>query len=239
MSAARVLVIVEGSSDAEFAIKLFDRALVDEESWIEPDLLDSLRSFVLSDLDRPYVRWDKLREFVQDLDPRVKPRAVHGGFGGARGPDDVAARWARLAGVATDAHASLWLRDADQQPERAKALEREANEAACFVAWGCAVPMLEAWLLGCLAANEEAPNPTSQTPLPFDPIEQPHRLSATGGKHPAKQIASEFGLDDPVRRRDVLDAPLDALERCATEAGFPDFLGRIRQAAQLVARKPA
>ena len=74
--------------------------------------------------------------------------------------------------------------------------------------------MLEAWPLGCLAANDEAPNPASQTPLPFDPIEHPHRLSATGGKHPAKRIASEFGLYDLVRCRDVLDA----LGLCATES---------------------
>ena len=207
MTVARVLLIVEGATDHHVATMLFERALVESNEWIEPEFLDALREYVSPDGQVSYLAWRRVREFAQASDPKVRPRAVHGGFGAGKGPDRVAARWARIATRVSGATVGIWLRDADKQPERSDALRVESEGASCVVAWGCAVPMIEAWLIGCFAPRtEEETSRLRQlrSELGFDPVAVPHRLSPTGGSRPAKAVAAQLGLDERERREDVL-----------------------------------
>lgn len=239
MTVARVLLIVEGSTDAAAAQQLLDRALVESEDWVEPALLTSLREYVRPDGLSTFLPWTKVKSFAQEQDCRVRPQMVHGNFGGKHGPDAVQARWGRIATVASRADATVWLRDADNQPERAEPLVSVEADPPCPFAWGVAVPTIEAWLVGCFVpgtSQEEVSLTQLRMELPFDPVTKPERLSPTGGRHPAKKIAAQLGLDNPDRRAEALDGPLDRIRRCASNAGLPDFISRLEQVALAIVR---
>lgn len=239
MTVARILLIVEGSTDAALAQQLLDRALLETEDWVESELLATLREYLRPDGLEGFLPWTEVKSFAQNSDRRVNPRMVHGNFGGKHGPDAVQARWGRIATVVSRADAAVWLRDADRQPERAEPLRDVATEPPCPLAWGVPVPMIEAWLVGCFAPNtpqEQASLTELRRNLPFDPIAKPERLSPTGGKHPAKKVAAQLGLDNAPRRTDALRGPLDRLRSCAANAGLPDFIFRLEQVALAIVR---
>lgn len=66
MTAAKVLLIVEGRTDAAVAQQLLDRALIESEDWVEPELLTSLREYVRPDGLETFLPWREVKRFAQE-----------------------------------------------------------------------------------------------------------------------------------------------------------------------------
>lgn len=73
--------------------------------------------------------------------------------------------------------------------------------------------------------------------MSFGPISNPERLTATGGKHPAKKIAAQLHIDAD-RARECLQRTPDDLRTRATKCGLPEFIDELTNLVQAVYLRP-
>lgn len=233
---AYVLVVVcEADADRRTACGLADRVLCEEISWIEPESLDSHRSWRGLDAGHSYVKWNQVRNLS-----RQSGLKAHGHFDGRpAAPDAFATRKVllllRMADFNSDA--IVLIRDSDGDLDRWTGLEQARAEwkEPIPIILGLAHPKREAWVLaGFEAQNEEekACLLAARQSLGFDPCSRAHQLlaSETGALHDAKRVLAALTGGRAAREESCwMECRLEVLEARGGENGLAAYVREIRE----------
>jgi hypothetical protein len=228
-------IVCEAQADRDTACGLADRVLLEEVSWLEPELLDSCRQWRGRRSEEPFLKWASVRSEVQQLGLRL-----FGKFNGEPGAPDALAGRRALVLLATSERpldAVLLVRDSDGEPERRKGLEQARNDKPWpfLVILGVAEAKRECWVLAGFdprdAREAEQLNKT-ETRLSFHPVRAAHCLTARehGAKNDAKRALEELSRGDVDRQHACLvETPLKVLEERGQKTGLTDYLKEIRE----------
>ncbi len=227
-------VVCEAPADREAACGLADRVLLEEVSWLAPEMLDSCRRWRGLRSEEPYLRWASVRDEAKRVGLKI-----FGQFGGEPGQADaVMARRALLllAGAERRPDAVLLVRDGDAQRDR-QGLEqaRKHSRWPFEIIIGLADPKRECWVLaGFEPRNEDetARLEAEKQRLSFHPIREAHQLTARkhSAKKDAKVVLEELTQGDPERERACLEeTPLAVLEERGTRTGLTAYLKEVRE----------
>lgn len=225
--------LVEAPADAQTVRILVDRALQQAADWLTEELVEHQRAWRGLEPETSVSYWKDVRKLCNQYG--VRGVKVHGRFGDeSRAPDAYAARRALVLFEWLGMPDTVVLvRDADDQPERARGLTqaRELSGHPDRVAIGVANPEREAWHIAgfCPCAPEEhAALRAERQRLGFDPTERSHQLRGEG-KRSAKLALRALTHDDRDRERRCLTEPtLEMLSARGSGNGLADFLVEVR-----------
>jgi hypothetical protein len=226
-------VVCEARADRDTACGLADRVLLEEVSWLEPEMLDSSRQWT-GLRSEPFLEWKRAREEARRVGLKV-----FGQFNGESGqPDALMARRALLLFAAADRcpKAVLLIRDGDAQRDRA-GLEQARNDRRWpfEVIIGLAAPKRECWVLAGFEprnADEAERLRVERQRLSFDPVRDAHQLTARehGAKKDAKVALDALTQGDKERERACLEeTPLAVLEERGGKTGLAEYLKEVRE----------
>lgn len=223
-----ICLIVEARADAEAARCLVDRSIAEAVDWIDEALLGSYRAWTGIEPGTDFSAWTTVSNLAREH--RIQ---VLGHFDGKPGHPDSrsAAKALKLLAKFGFPDAVVFVRDADDQPERRAGLNQARSQTPDLpVVVGVAIPEREAWLLaGFIPTNddERARLTQSRKRLGFDPTQRPQELRGEG-KRSAKRALQELSLGDRTREADCLQTTaLDALRHSGSKCGLADFLDEI------------
>lgn len=229
----KIAVVYEAPADSALACCLADRVLVSEIDWLEVELLDSQREWVLS-LCGKNLLWRNIPELADELNIRL-----YGHFGSEPAePDAKAARRAIavIKRLEPAVAAIALVRDSDKQLRRQEGLAQAATaELKIPVVVGLAIPEREAWVLAGFDPADEAEQQRLQAERQrcgFDPREKSHLLMATSDNHAeksAKRVLASLVGGNPQREAMCWEsASLATLEVRGSENGLAAFLRDVR-----------
>ncbi len=233
-----VLVVCEAAADQRTGCALADRVLCHEISWLEPELLDSVRAWRGYAPATGFVAWREIPTLV-----RARGLKAHGHFGGSPGlPDARAARYALLLahGLEPRPRGVVLLRDLDDQPERRLGLEQaradyepRVSDPVSVIVIGVANTKRECWVLAAFQPHEDAERDTLaalRQQLGFDPTAAPELLTAKqeDALRSAKRVLHALLGDDPEREAACLEADLELLLERGVRCGLADYLRELR-----------
>lgn len=227
-------ILCEARADRDTACGLADRVLLEEVSWLEPEMLESCRQWVGLREDQPFLAWKHV-----DDEAKKAGLKVFGRFNGDPGaPDAFNARRALLlfAGAERRPAAVLLIRDGDAQRDRV-GLEQARNDKPWpfQVIIGLAHPKRECWVLaGFDPKNEDeaARLEDERTRLSFHPVRDAHQLTARehGAKKDAKRALDALTQGDLERECACLEeTPLSVLEERGEKTGLTEYLKEVRE----------
>jgi hypothetical protein len=229
-------VVCEARADRDTACGLADRVLLEEVSWLEPEMLDSVRRWRGIRPETPFLKWASVREECQ----RAGLKGFFGKFNGQPGqPDAYMARLALLllAASGQPPQAVLLVRDSDGDSRRRLGLEQARNDKPWpfEVVIGVAESKRECWVLA--GFNPRSPEETARLDalerrLSFHPVREAHRLDARehGAKNDAKSALEELTQGDEERERACLEeTPLAVLEERGGKTGLTEYLREVRE----------
>jgi hypothetical protein len=227
-------IVCESPADRETACGLADRVLLEEVSWLAPEMLDSCRHWRGSRSNTPYLRWGSVKEEF-----RSAGLVIFGGF--KDGPAEQDAFNARralllLSKAERRPDAVLLVRDGDAQRDR-KGLEqaRDYSPWPFKVIIGLAQAKRECWVLvGFEPRNGKEAEllEAEKQRLSFHPVRNAHQLTARehGAKKDAKVALDALTQGDPERERACLEeTPLAVLEERGTKTGLTAYLKEVRE----------
>lgn len=230
----RFVIVCESDADRRVAARLADRILLDSVEWLEPDLMDSNRSWIGVEGGHDFLKWTRAKDLGDRL--RVKP---HGHFSGIPGePDAMAARRALIVvmRLAPDSQAVLLIRDSDNDERKRLGLEQARSESTTrTVVIGVAHPKRECWLLASfepMSKNEEKLLTGLKKELGFNPIIDSHKLTAKteGSKKCAKTALARLCSNDVHRQESGIDTgALDTLRANGKHNGLCDYFDEVQQ----------
>jgi len=229
-------VVCEARADRDTACGLADRVLLEEVSWLEPEMLGSYRLWRGTRPEMPFLKWASVREECQ----RAGLKGIFGKFNGQPGqPDAYMARLALLllASSKKPPRAVLLVRDSDGDSRRRLGLEQARNDKPWPfpVVIGVAESKRECWVLAGFdpkSPQEAARLDMSERRLSFHPVRDAHRLDARehGAKKDAKVALEELTRGDMARERACLEeTPLPVLEERGGNIGLADYLKEVRE----------
>lgn len=233
----RILVVCEAPADFRIATDLADRILCERIDWLDESLLDTQRSWLDTEPERPFLRWQDLKHVTLASGKPPRPRSRFGGEPGA--PDaaaaDIALQYAAFLPPDRRPAAVLLIRDSDAEPTRLRGLTQasvhDPGHAWPFrIVIGLAHPKREAWILAGFEPrdpDEHARLKTLRTELGHDPCTHSHELTAStpGSKRDAKRVIDELMLKD--RDREALcwqKTPLARLDARGDVNGLRSYL---------------
>lgn len=231
---AFVLVVVcEADADRRTACGLADRVLCEEISWIEPELLETQRSWRGLDSGHSYVKWSQTGHLF-----RKSGLKAHGHFDGLPGaPDAFAARRVLLLLRRADftPDAVILIRDSDGDLARRTGLEQARAEwqEPIPIVLGLAHPKREAWVLAGFEPKDEEEKKrllTERQALGFDPSLRAHQLlaSETGALHDAKRVLANLTGGRVAREESCwMECHLEVLEERGVENGLTAYIQEV------------
>ena len=164
-----IIVIVESNADAQTAIKLAERVLVEKVDWLEHELLSNFFQWSGLDVGTEYSCWKNIKNIMHCARESglTIPKYLGHGKSGVLKADGAAAmkilNFIRLLQRKNNRPIKvvLLIRDLDNQPERREGIEQARAEhidrqPKVEIIIGAADRMREAWVLnGFIASNQE------------------------------------------------------------------------------------
>jgi hypothetical protein len=233
---AFVLVVVcEADADRQTACGLADRVLFQEVPWIEPESLDSHRSWRGLDAGHSYVKWSQTGNLF-----RKSGLKAHGHFDGRPGaPDAFAARRVLLLLRKADfvPDAVILIRDSDGDLDRLAGLEQARAEwkETTPIVLGLAHPKREAWVLAGFVPRDDEERQrllAARQALGFDPSLRAHLLLASeaGALHDAKRVLAALTGGQATREEICwMECGLEVLEERGVENGLAAYVREVRE----------
>lgn len=229
-------VVCEARADRDTACGLADRVLLEKVSWLDLEMLDSVRLWRGTRSETPFLKWASVREECQ----RAGLKGIFGKFSGQPGqPDAFMARLALLLLASSEQppKAVLLVRDSDGDSRRRLGLEQARDDRPWPfpVAIGVAEPKRECWVLAGFdprSPEETARLDASERRLSFHPVRDAHRLDARehGAKKDAKVALEALTQGDMERERACLEeTPLAVLEERGEKTGLTQYLKEVRE----------
>ncbi|MCY2962348.1 MAG: hypothetical protein NT069_01635 [Planctomycetota bacterium] len=233
----RIAIVCEANADFVLASCLADRLFQDRIQWIEPEYLDSIRTWVGGDPNPAsrFLSWREVAEKARELNIKV-----HGTFQGASGEPDAQAG-ARALRILKRIHADLkgviLMRDSDNDLRRRQGLRqaRTTHGTSLAVVVGVAHTKRECWVLAGfvpVTPDEDRQLLEEKKRLGFDPTVHSHQLTA---KHDprndlrsAKRVLASLTGNDRTRESECWQAtPLSKLRDQGDSSGLKEFLNEI------------
>jgi hypothetical protein len=229
-----IAVVTEARADFITATELADRVLLEEISWLEPDLLFTQRQWVNEERPDQHLYWSSISRRARELGIRA-----HGHFNHQPGmPDARAARLAILYILRqfTDVDAIVLIRDQDDQAERRVGLEqaRNGDKSGKTVVIGVAKCERESWVLCGFEPQDHQEQQIldlERKKLGMNPCLRSHELHA--GKNdqairsPKRVLAA---LTDGHWEREAKcwrETPLQTLRNQGEDNGLTEFLDEV------------
>lgn len=230
---ARLVVVCEAAADQRTACTITDRVLCAQSTWLDGEILDSVRIWSGLTPESSYVAWTAVKNEADRRGIRA-----HGFFDGEPGGLDArAGRRALLllARIEPNPAGVLLIRDSDNHPDRLKGLNQARDAARCCfaVVVGVAHPKQECWLLAAFEPSsdrEQRRLDASKKELGFDPRISSHCLTAQNdtAKRSAKRVLAAFYSGDTSRAETGLtQLPLDALKSRGAHNGMNAYIAEI------------
>ena len=223
----RIAVVVEADADARTAKALADRVL--QVAGIDPEVARSWGE---------QLTWKGAKQRRRELG-----RKAHGKFNNEPGAPDAHATRSVLILLNLDSNppdAVLLIRDADKQAtgrrvglEQARVEHESKSHLRQAIVIGLAIPKREAWVLIGFAANgsvEVQAMESEQKRLGFNPVDHPHRLSASehGAGHDIKRCMESLGIDREREEECHQAGTLEEFEKRGRDTGLPEYFAEIR-----------
>lgn len=234
-----IAVVCEADADFRIATDLADRVCCETIKWLDPELVETLRTYRGESESEPFLRWKDIPGIAKRL--RIR---THGHFNSQPGNLDAAAtRRALHICMASDRPPTgvILVRDSDNQPReegmRQARDDFESKRGYNAIAMGVAHSKRECWVIAGFAprTNDESATVRDLTRgtagLGFDPIAHSERLTATdeSAKKSPKRILN--ALTGGNRQREVAcwkDTPLDTLRMRGQQNGLARYLTEVR-----------
>ncbi|MCA9980313.1 MAG: hypothetical protein KDD89_05760 [Anaerolineales bacterium] len=229
------VVIVENNADAQTAIQLAERVLIDQIDWLEQDILVHLYQWsgLLEQTDCSC--WKDIGRIFDQYErsgwKRPKPIGHYKG-NPLKADGTVAVKILHLVRHLQkdrQIRAVLFIRDIDKQPQRKLGLEQARDKylgrqlsSSLTIVIGTANRMREAWVLnGFFAADEDEENRLAEIigHIHFDPCVNSHRLHADSYDEPERQRNPKIVLEQ------LTNGNYEREQRCWTETD----LSRLRE----------
>lgn len=230
----KFLVIYEAPADFETATELADRVLLEKIDWLEPELMDTQRTWLGEESPGVRLTWKTIPTRAREAGIFVRGR-----FDGEPGlPDAKAARRAIAYSmhVFSDISAIVLIRDADDQIQRRDGLEQaRAANPNCRIVIGLAVCERESWVLSGFVpqdADEQARLREETQKLGKSPCEYPELLTAmkddTALRSPKRVLAALTGGDKDRERDCWRTTPLATLRSRGSKNRLLEFLEEVQ-----------
>lgn len=229
-----MVVVCEADADFRLASGLADRMLIEKVDWLEPEMIEHVRTFRGLASDVSFIVWTRIDDEARAL--RIK---VHGGF--RNEPTEIEAKMVRQAiltvrKVHGDDVALLLIRDEDRQERRA-GFEQARRYAAHpeRIVLGLARFTRECWVLAGFDPRNNHETQLLQdctTRLGFDPRTAAQRLSRkpTTDRRGVKQVVTELVADDWKREAACWEeSDLALLRSRGSDTGLADYLDEVEQ----------
>lgn len=223
--------VVEAPADGRTTTTIVDRCLLDRIDWLDAEHLDHLRSWRGIEQGTGFTEWTHAKRLA-----RVNRVTAPGFFNGDPGKEDARAARRALLLFAKFGMPDLvmFVRDADEKPERKDGLEQARNDTSASdrIVIGVAVPEREAWIIGGFAPRDDHEHSKlagERQRLGFDPTQQPHELRGNG-KRSAKTALTNLTDNEPEREhRCLVDPPLAELRERGEHTGLAAFIDEIEE----------
>jgi len=236
----RVGIAAESEGDLSWVCGLADRILCNDVEWIEPEVIDSFRTWCGHD-GRSWMDVHRVSD-----EARVRGLRCYGHFDGEPGAIDAhmfRAIFLLFLDEDTRPDAVVVCRDVDGDDERVRGFHQASRGHTIrgsvqpwpfSIIGAIASPEIEAWLIAGFSA------PTSveadalaivRQRIGFDPRLHPERLTSKKpeDKKDAKRVLDEISYDDPGRVKESwASAPLEALIERGKASGLADYIGDVR-----------
>ena len=231
-----IVVLCEAAADQRTVCGIADRVLCQEVDWLEPLVLDSLRSWRGLRTNQPFLLWRDVHTLAEEANIHT-----HGFFDGKPGHPDafIARRALALLTIGGDEpiDAVLLIRDSDKQFDRLEGLTQARDQASGLgpIVIGVARTMRECWVLaGFCETNEEERSRLEalRQELGFNPCLHAEELTAAKeqDKRSAKRVLNALTEGDLARQEACwMSTPLDQLETRGSATGLPEFIREIRE----------
>lgn len=250
----RIFLACEDAVDARVARTLVDERVVRTIEWLRRDDLDPeapaghwkndahvspLRTWAGRTSSEPFFDIHKWKEALDQLSIGGQRPRLHGFVGGKPGGGEafMIHGCLLLAQHAASADAAVIVRDVDDEPARADALERLRADPKLTprlpVVLASPMPEIEAWILvGFSPQNDEESVrlKTLRAQLSFDPTREPYRLSFRGKpaeRDPKRIEAALVRPSGPDRWKECLLSVLDKEGDCFVACNLRRFLADI------------
>jgi hypothetical protein len=233
----RVLVVAEDVLGMTLARDLCDRVVIERgptwlaDLWHDVVTRDSQRQWSGLDASTGYVTWSGMKDLAQRLGLRTHGLGMSGGAFEAY-------RTAHAAAMLTPRPDVLVMcRDTDRTPslraDMLSGVERARVEDVPMLL-AVARPESEAWVIAGFepsAAHEREARMTLAQTLGFDPVEEPHKMTAnTGDARDAKRCCSVLlprGVHAPRGECCWRETSLDDLTRRGASTGLPEYIADV------------
>lgn len=233
-------IAAESAGDLAWVCGLADRILCNDVEWIEPELIDSFRTWHGHDGRS----WMDVHRASGEA--RGRGLRCYGHFDGEPGAVDAHMfRAIFLLFLYEDMRpdAIVVCRDVDGDEERVRGFHQAAKGLSFRGAvhpWpfpivgAIASPEIEAWLIAGFSTREQAEADALarvRQRIGFDPRLHPERLTSKRpeDKKDAKRVLDEISAEDQERVKESWDsAPLDDLIERGKDCGLADYIGEVR-----------
>jgi len=231
----RVVVVCEARADQQTACTLADRVLCEQSSWMEPEILDSVRQWCGLHPDTSFIRWSSVRREARERSIRE-----HGRFAGEPGALDARAARRAMLVIESDSQGVagvLLIRDSDNHLDRIRGLKqaRECGHWSFAVVIGVAHTKRECWLLAAFQPRTEEDKgrlAEMRSELGFDPCTASQELTASeaSAKRSAKRVLRALCGDDAGDSvGDLGETPLDILRERGIQNGLSEYLAEVEE----------
>ena len=231
--AIKIVVVCEAQADFVVASEIADRLVCDRIKWIEPETLDSFRTFCGLENPTVFTTWANIARLARNGNLRVR-----GHFDGQpAAPDAHAARRAIkiVLRELPDTDTILLIRDDDRQTARRQGLEQARSESIFSerIIIGLAHCKRECWVLsGFVALDDREVRLLNElrSELGFDPCSTAGNLTASHFQdlRSAKRVLSV--LTGGIWEREVRcwrDTSLAVMRERGVETGLADFIAEL------------
>ncbi len=228
-----IAVVYEADADFQIATELADRVFCEMFYYIEPELLESYRTWIGAIRTHEKLTWSNLPKLAREIGIKA-----HGHFDGVPAEADaIAARRAIrfLLKSIPDLNAIVLIRDQDDQPQRRTGLEQAIDEhRGCPIIIGLAIPEREAWVISGFVPKDDAEQTRldeEREKLSFHPLERSHELTA--GKDDSawrspKRVLKALTHGNNERERDCWnETQLATLRDRGSENGLLQYLNEV------------
>src|ERR1700722_11266617 len=228
-----IAVICEDEPDRRVACDLADRVLCSRVEWIEPQVLDSYRSWHGAQSPFAFLKLSRVWELAKDQNIKVL-----GHFNEQPGePDSRVAKAAFLLLVAANPlpQVVFFVRDTDNELDREKGWTqaRDSRSWPFTIIVGMQHTKRECWILAGYAPRNDSENASLSNlrqELGFNPTTHSHMLTAKNdqAKNSAKRALRILADDNPNREQSCWqETPLEVLKTNGSGNGLKDFLEEI------------
>lgn len=232
---ARLVTVCEAAGDHDLVSTLADRVLLEKPSWLEAELIDTVRVWCGLTRESAFVTWTGIKREADRLHIRA-----HGHFAGTPGaPDAHAARRALLVITATEARpaAVVLMRDSDGDIRRRDGLEqaRDSGQWPFRLVVALAHCNRECWLLCAFEpsnASEEQRLESVTRQVGFNPCLRFERLTArrASARRNAKRVLRVlFEGDLSVVERGIRETGVELLRTRGANNGLAAFLREVEE----------